>query len=774
MLGFSFLCGVSLLSPVLVNVGEDCPVFDGMYQFCQQYAGGSIGSAIKLNHNDADIAINWSGGLHHAKKCEASGFCYVNDIVLAILELLKYHARVLYIDIDIHHGDGVEEAFYTTDRVMCVSFHKFGEYFPGTGDIRDVGAGKGKYYSINYPLKDGIDDFNYENIFKPVLQKVLEVFKPSAIVMQCGADSLTGDRLGCFNLSLHGHSACVGFVKSFGLPLLILGGGGYTIRNVARCWTNETAILLDQEIPNELPMNDYFEYYGPDFTLHLKPNNMENQNSSEYLEKTRNRILENLRHLETPNPGLRANVDDFFQNESSDEEFEDPDERLSERLRDKRVQPDDELSDSEDDDETPRRNQQSHKRPRSPNSIFMSQSRGIPGGFQTLPSHLSGISGPMSRPMSMGGVPQRTPSAMAAGYAPPNQFSKPGASMFGKPDPLVGRQMPNFPPQYSGGSFIPSSQMSMQSAVRSYMIPPMSEPEMAEAPPHVATSMMPMSSTPVPTMEPMDVDMLPAAGEMGDFGSGIKAGFPRASEQEFPKSFSNPMGIDSSTMSSTFPKVSPGFSRLLPPTSSTFPVSAPFPFSSGNDVLPAGPTGSFFPQTKGLGGIEPTILPSIAPPPTLPPPTLSSAPIPSVALPPSIPSVVPPQPVSIPPIHVVSLPPQLSASPQDVAGSTEMVIDPPSVVIPTQVVEENAVPVSQSPPPIHPAAPLEQPTAAAPMQATPSSASPQMQSQPLLQVEPVAAADVVEDISSSTDATVSNVENTTITTTTVDEMQTSI
>ena len=69
--------------------GEDCPVFDGLYRFCQTYAGGSVGSAVKLNHKQTDIAINWSGGLHHAKKGEASGFCYVNDIVLAILELLK-------------------------------------------------------------------------------------------------------------------------------------------------------------------------------------------------------------------------------------------------------------------------------------------------------------------------------------------------------------------------------------------------------------------------------------------------------------------------------------------------------------------------------------------------------------------------------------------------------------------------------------------------------------------------------------------------------------
>jgi histone deacetylase 1/2 len=97
-----------------------------------------VGAAIKLNRGESDIAINWGGGLHHAKKSEASGFCYVNDINLAILELLRYHQRVLYIDIDNHHGDGVEEAFFTTDRVMTVSFHKYGEYFPGTGDIKVI------------------------------------------------------------------------------------------------------------------------------------------------------------------------------------------------------------------------------------------------------------------------------------------------------------------------------------------------------------------------------------------------------------------------------------------------------------------------------------------------------------------------------------------------------------------------------------------------------------------------------------------------------------
>lgn len=167
------------------NVGEDCPVFDGLYEFCQLSAGGSVAAAVKLNKQASEICINWGGGLHHAKKSEASGFCYVNDIVLGILELLKYHQRVLYIDIDVHHGDGVEEAFYTTDRVMTVSFHKYGEYFPGTGDLRDIGAGKGKYYAVNIPLRDGMDDESYESIFVPIISKVRKYFILLPFAIKC-------------------------------------------------------------------------------------------------------------------------------------------------------------------------------------------------------------------------------------------------------------------------------------------------------------------------------------------------------------------------------------------------------------------------------------------------------------------------------------------------------------------------------------------------------------------------------------------------------------
>lgn len=344
------------------NVGEDCPVFDGMYEFCQLSVGGSVAGAVKLNKQAADIAVNWAGGLHHAKKSEASGFCYANDIVLAILELLKYHQRVLYIDIDIHHGDGVEEAFYTTDRVMTVSFHKYGEYFPGTGDLRDIGAGKGKYYAVNFPLRDGIDDDSYESIFKPVMTKVMETYQPSAVVLQCGADSLSGDRLGCFNVTLKGHGRCVEFMKKWNLPLLLLGGGGYTIRNVARCWTYETSIALGVDVANELPYNDYFEYYGPDFKLHISPSNMANQNTTEYLEKIKTRLFENLRMLpHAPGVQMQAIPEDAVNDESDDEDRENPDRRFSIRASDKRIACEEEFSDSEDEGEGGRRDRSSAK-----------------------------------------------------------------------------------------------------------------------------------------------------------------------------------------------------------------------------------------------------------------------------------------------------------------------------------------------------------------------------------------------------------------------------
>lgn len=247
--------------------GADCPVFDGMQEYLFLYTGATMEAVSALTNHQSDIAINWSGGLHHAHKSEASGFCYINDIVLAILELLKCHQRVLYIDIDVHHGDGVEEAFASSDRVMTLSYHRYGIvdedskekhlFFPGTGALNSNGNERsiGNHFALNVPIPSGIDDDQFLYLFKTITGRTLEHFRPEAIVLQCGADSLGGDRLGQFNLNIRAHGECLAFVKKAGVPLLILGGGGYTARNVARAWTHETALAVGATLNEELPMH---------------------------------------------------------------------------------------------------------------------------------------------------------------------------------------------------------------------------------------------------------------------------------------------------------------------------------------------------------------------------------------------------------------------------------------------------------------------------------------------------------------------------------------
>ena len=286
----------------------DCPVPSNskFYDFCKLYTTGSILQANLLNEKEVDIAINWSGGLHHAKRQEASGFCYVNDCVLAIIELLKVHDRVLYIDIDCHHGDGVEEAFLTTNRVMTVSLHKYKDFFPGTGNYDDIGFERGKYHSVNFPLSEGINDSTYEKIFEPLMDTIFEKFSPSAVVLQCGTDSLSGDKLGCFNLSIAGHGKCVSYIKGKGVPLMLLGGGGYTLRNIPRAWAYETSIATNRELDNEIPENCFSDYFYPENKLHTAVSNMEDMNKSEELHNIMCYLEDNLKKINRYSPQLAA------------------------------------------------------------------------------------------------------------------------------------------------------------------------------------------------------------------------------------------------------------------------------------------------------------------------------------------------------------------------------------------------------------------------------------------------------------------------------------
>lgn len=160
-----------------------------------------------------------------------------------------------------------------------------------------------------------------------MIQHIMDWYRPGAVVLQCGADSLAGDKLGCFNLSMRGHASCVSFLQSFSVPLVCVGGGGYTVRNVARTWTYETALLLGRQPDEDLPFNDYMNWFGPEYKLDVRPTSMENLNSDAYLEELRKRVVDNLRCLpfapsvqlqQTPRYGLNAHAE----GEISDSELE--------------------------------------------------------------------------------------------------------------------------------------------------------------------------------------------------------------------------------------------------------------------------------------------------------------------------------------------------------------------------------------------------------------------------------------------------------------------
>ncbi|NXX97252.1 HDAC3 deacetylase, partial [Centropus bengalensis] len=308
------------------NVGDDCPVFPGLFEFCSRYTGASLQGATQLNNKICDIAINWAGGLHHAKKFEASGFCYVNDIVIGILELLKVREGQ---QLNFHR---VIEQFGLEGTSKPIQSHPLpwaGTNPTGSGAPSPIQPGIQHLQRWGSPHCSGQPGPGHPH---PHPKTFLPKISPHCCLSapQCGADSLGCDRLGCFNLSIRGHGECVEYVKSFNIPLLVLGGGGYTVRNVARCWTYETSLLVEEAISEELPYSEYFEYFAPDFTLHPDVSTrIENQNSRQYLDQIRQTIFENLKMLNhAPSVQIHDVPSDLLSYDRTDEP--DPEERGSE------------------------------------------------------------------------------------------------------------------------------------------------------------------------------------------------------------------------------------------------------------------------------------------------------------------------------------------------------------------------------------------------------------------------------------------------------------
>ena len=230
-----------------LNMGigtSDCPVFEGLYDYAALVAGGTITAAKLILSGDADAAFNPSGGFHHAGPERASGFCYINDVALGCIVLAEAGKKVLYLDVDVHHGDGVAYAFYERSDVMTISFHQNPRtLFPGTGFEDEIGTGKGKVYCVNVPLPIGTYDRVYMKAFEALAPPLIEAFNPDVIVFELGADALAGDPLAHLYLTNNVYADIIDSLLGFNKPILATGGGGYNVENTARAWALAWSIL---------------------------------------------------------------------------------------------------------------------------------------------------------------------------------------------------------------------------------------------------------------------------------------------------------------------------------------------------------------------------------------------------------------------------------------------------------------------------------------------------------------------------------------------------
>ncbi|HSV73292.1 MAG TPA: acetoin utilization protein AcuC [Chthonomonadales bacterium] len=249
----------------------DNPVFPDMWEASTLYAGASIGAAQAVL-DGAPVAVNISGGLHHAHRARAAGFCVFNDCTLAIHRLLRKYERVAYVDIDAHHGDGVQEAFYADPRVLTVSIHETGHtLFPGTGFGIEAGEDAGVGYNLNLPMWPYTTDAVWLGAWRDAAVPALRAFRPGAVVLQFGADPHYLDPLARLCLTVQGWLEAVRDVKALGVPIVGVGGGGYNQVNVPRMWSIAIAELTGVVVPDEVPSEYELAAQAPTLTDHEAP-----------------------------------------------------------------------------------------------------------------------------------------------------------------------------------------------------------------------------------------------------------------------------------------------------------------------------------------------------------------------------------------------------------------------------------------------------------------------------------------------------------------------
>jgi acetoin utilization protein AcuC len=235
---------------------DDCPIFRGLFDYVLLYTSSTITGVDMLIEENANVVFNPLGGFHHASRSAAEGFSYVNDAIVAIDMLLARGHRVAYIDIDAHHGNGVQNAYYRDDRILTISLHESGKtLYPWSGFEDEIGEEIGKGFNINIPLPEETDDEAYKNVFTRVVVPAVKEFSPSVVVAVIGADTHRTDPLTHLSLSNNAMVSVMTQIRDFSHHLLLLGGGGYDMRATSRAWARmwATANRIDS-LPDYLLM----------------------------------------------------------------------------------------------------------------------------------------------------------------------------------------------------------------------------------------------------------------------------------------------------------------------------------------------------------------------------------------------------------------------------------------------------------------------------------------------------------------------------------------
>lgn len=284
---------------------HDCYIFPFMSEYVNLVAASSIHSATRLTKERKDssaqnIVVNWYGGRHHCKKNKAAGFCYINDIVLSINVLRRSYRRIFYLDLDLHHGDGVESAFEFSKNVMTCSIHRYDiGFYPGTGSLSSTQKTK-----VNIPVMRGLSDSNMLRIVQEIVHPLIKNFLPDALVIQAGCDGLSTDEHKEWNMTIKGYGKVLSFLLNAvgNTSVMILGGGGYNHTETAKCWTYLTGIALGEEKLSEewdlIPDHKYFDAYqdcGFRFWTNANSSStklMKDENDQEYIEQIKTHILD--------------------------------------------------------------------------------------------------------------------------------------------------------------------------------------------------------------------------------------------------------------------------------------------------------------------------------------------------------------------------------------------------------------------------------------------------------------------------------------------------